>query len=367
MGGSDKMPLWNKLVLSALYQLDPETAHHVAIWTLENGLSGNYAGSDDPILTTTVLGIEFPNPVGLAAGFDKDARAIDGALKLGFGFVEAGTVTPRPQPGNPKPRLFRLDEDQAVINRFGFNSEGLEPFRKRLSQRINKGPRGGIVGANVGKNKLTEDAAADYVAGIEALTPFSHYLVVNLSSPNTPGLRALQAKDPITDLLERTIAARDKMAAGLETKPPLLAKIGPDLSLQDMQDIVDVALATGVDGLIVGNTTIERPEGLASVKCREAGGLSGLPLTELSTACLAQIYSLCGGKIPIIGCGGVANGQDAYAKIRAGASLVQLYSALVFRGLQLVPEVKRELAALLRRDGFVCVADAVGADHRSDT
>jgi len=358
------MRLWNKFALSVLHRLDPETAHHVAIWGLERGLAGDFAGDDDPILATRVFGIEFSNPVGLAAGFDKDARAIDGALKLGFGFVEAGTVTPRPQPGNPKPRLFRLDEDGAVINRFGFNSEGLEVFKGRLARRQARPRSPGIVGANVGKNKLTEDGAADYVTGIEALTPFADYLVVNLSSPNTPGLRALQAKDPITELVQRTIEARDKIAAGSANKPPLLAKIGPDLTTEEMQDIVEAALATGVDGLIVGNTTVTRPEGLASAHRSEAGGLSGRPLRPLSTECLAQIYRLCGGKIPIIGCGGIASGQDAYAKIRAGASLIQLYSALVFQGLQVASDVKRELAALLRRDGFESVSQAVGADHR---
>ena len=360
------MHLWNKLVLAALYRLGPETAHHVAIWGLEHGLAGNFAEDDDPILATSAFGIAFSNPVGLAAGFDKDARAIDGALKLGFGFVEAGTVTPRPQPGNPKPRLYRLDEDEAVINRFGFNSEGLEAFKKRLEQRRTGKASRGIVGANVGKNKLTEDGAADYVLGIEALTPLADYLVVNLSSPNTPGLRALQAKDPIRDLLERTICARDKSAAALDRKPPLLAKVGPDLSAEEMSDIVEVALECGIDGLIVGNTTIARPIGLKSPYRNEAGGLSGRPLEPIATACLAQAYRLCGGRIPIIGCGGVASGQDAYAKIRAGASLVQVYSALVFRGLRLASDIKRDLAALLRRDGFESVAQAVGADCRAD-
>jgi dihydroorotate dehydrogenase len=359
------MRRWNKLILSGLYKFDPETAHHLAIWALEHGFAGNYCQTDDPILATRVFGVDFPNPIGLAAGFDKDARAIKGTLNLGFGFVEAGTVTPQPQPGNPKPRLFRLDEDRAVINRFGFNSEGVSAFRTRLARWRKDTSSRGIVGANVGKNKLTVDGAADYVAGIEALTPLADYLVVNLSSPNTPGLRALQAKDPITDLLERVIRARDNVAAGGGKKPPLLAKIGPDLTSQDIRDIADAALATGVDGLIVGNTTIERPQGLLSAQCFEPGGLSGEPLLELSNACLAQFYRLIEGKIPIIGCGGVASGADAYAKIRAGASLVQLYSALVFGGLQLVSDIKRELAALLHRDGFASVADAVGADYRS--
>lgn len=363
MGVGAKMRLWNKFVLSALYRLDPESAHHLAIWALEHGLAGNRLVADDPILATRVLGIDYSNPVGLAAGFDKDARAINGVLKSGFGFVEAGTVTPLPQPGNSKPRLFRLDEDQAVINRFGFNSEGLEAFRERLARRQNKPNSRGIVGANVGKNRQTEDGAADYVTGIEALTPLADYLVVNLSSPNTPGLRALQAKDPLTDLLRRVIAARDKVVADGVDRPPLLAKVGPDLTSEDMRDVVEAAMETGVDGLIIGNTTIERPEGLVSRYRDEAGGLSGRPLAQLSTDCLAQIYALSGGKIPLIGCGGIASGQDAYNKIRAGASLVQLYSSLVFQGLEVASAVKRELATLLRRDGFASVSEAVGADH----
>jgi dihydroorotate dehydrogenase len=366
MDGRAEMSLWNKLVLSVLYRFDPETAHHLAIWALEHGLAGNFASNDDPILATSVFGMDFSNPIGLAAGFDKDARAMDGALNLGFGFVEAGTVTPLPQPGNPKPRLFRLDEDEAVINRFGFNSEGLVAFKERLERRMTRNASRGIVGANVGKNKLTEDGAADYVIGIEAVTPLADYLVVNLSSPNTPGLRALQAKDPIRDLLERTIGARDKSAVGLNKKPPLLAKVGPDLSAEEMCDIVEVALECGVDGLIVGNTTIARPDGLKSPHRDEAGGLSGRPLEPIATACLAEAYRLCGGKIPIIGCGGVASGEDAYAKIRAGASLVQVYSALVFRGLRLASDIKRELAALLHRDGFESVAQAIGADCRDN-
>lgn len=355
--------MWNSFVRNLLYRFDPETAHHLAIWALEHGLGGQNRAPDDPVLRTSFLGLDFPNPVGLAAGFDKDARAILGTLDLGFGFTEAGTVTPEPQPGNPKPRLFRLDEDEGVINRFGFNSEGLAAFRERLSRYKRSGSVHGIVGANVGKNKTTEDAAADYVRGIEDLTPLADYLVVNLSSPNTPGLRSLQSKEPFFDLLRRVIAMRDAVASSSGKRPPLLAKVGPDLTQADMEDIVAAALETRVDGLIIGNTTVTRPETLKSRWRKEAGGLSGAPLTDLATACLGQIYRLSGGKIPLVGCGGISSGADAYAKIKAGASLVQVYSALVFHGPPLVPKIKRELAALLKRDGYNSVAQAVGVEN----
>ena len=284
-------------------------------------------------------------------------------LALGFGFVEAGTVTPKPQPGNPKPRLFRLDEDEAVINRLGFNSGGVSAFAERLAARRGGAHAPGIVGANVGKNRDTVDGAADYVAGIERLAGLADYLVVNISSPNTPGLRALQARAPIEDLLRRVIAARNRAAPDPKRPPPLLAKVGPDLSPEQLNDIAEVALAVGVDGLIVGNTTIDRPASLKSRQMSEAGGLSGAPLLRPSTECLAQLYRLTKGRIPLIGCGGVASGADAYAKIRAGACLVQVYSALVFQGPGLANRIKSELAALLRADGFEHVGDAVGRDQ----
>jgi dihydroorotate dehydrogenase len=355
--------MWNPLLRRAIYWLEPEQAHHLAIWALEHGLGGNYRGDDDPVLRTSLCGLDFPNPVGLAAGFDKDARAISGSLNLGFGFIEAGTVTPLPQPGNPKPRLFRLDEDEGVINRFGFNSEGLVPFVGRFAKYKKIGSRQGIAGANVGKNKTTEDGAADYVQGIEALAPIADYLVVNLSSPNTPGLRTLQTKSLFLDLLRRVLAKRDEVVASCGRRPPLFAKVGPDLTDEDIEDIVATASETGVDGLIIGNTTVERPDTLRSRWRQEAGGLSGAPLTALANTCLAKLYRASGGRIPIIGCGGIASGADAYARIRAGATLVQIYSALVFHGPPLVSRIKRELAALLKRDGFDSVAQAVGADN----
>jgi dihydroorotate dehydrogenase len=354
------MRLTDRLALSALYTLPPETAHHAALFALEKGLVGQRGEPDDPILATTVFGLKFSNPIGLAAGFDKDARVIDAMLWLGFGFVEAGTVTPKPQPGNPKPRLFRLTEDEALINRLGFNSGGVDAFAQRLIERQQKRHARGIVGANVGKNRDTVDGAADYVAGIERLAGLSDYLVVNLSSPNTPGLRGLQAREPIEDLLRRVLSARNQSAPNPKKRPPLLAKVGPDLSGEQLSDIAEVALAVGVDGLIVGNTTIERPASLKSRDKKEAGGLSGAPLLDASTACLAELYRLTRGKLPLIGCGGVKAGADAYAKIRAGASLVQLYSALIFEGPGLIQRIKYELAQALRADGFVRVSDAVG-------
>ncbi len=349
-----------KLARPALFFLDPERAHGVAIRALKLGLVRALTPrADDPILATNVWNLAFPNPVGLAAGFDKHAEVCDAALALGFGFVEAGTVTPRPQPGNSGQRLYRLTEDEAVINRFGFNSHGMAPFVANLARRR---ARPGIVGANVGKNRDTVDGAADYVAGIEAVGALADYLVVNISSPNTPGLRALQARAQIEDLLARVQEFRRREAAGL--RPPLLVKVGPDLDEGELRDIAQVALTMGVDGLIIGNTTIARPATLKSPERDAPGGLSGKPLFVPSTACLATAYRFTEGRIPIIGCGGIASGADAYAKIRAGACLVQLYSALVFHGPGLVGQIKSELAALLRRDGFASVAEAVGADHK---
>ena len=343
--------------------LDPETAHGAAIWALKHGFVRGGAGPEDPILSTRVWDLAFSNPIGLAAGFDKDAEVIDAMLAFGFGFVEAGTVTPLPQPGNPKPRLFRLDEDEGVINRFGFNSKGLAAFAARLTERRRTGARG-IVGANVGKNRDAADAAGDYVTGIERVCGLADYLVCNISSPNTPGLRSLQVRAQIEELISRVLDARRRAAPEPSRMPPLLVKVGPDLDERQLRDIAEVALASGIDGLIVGNTTVDRPASLRSRHRNEAGGLSGQPLTGTATACLSDMYRFTGGRLLIIGCGGVASAADAYARIRAGASLVQLYSALVFHGPELVGRIKRELAERLRAGGFRTVADAVGADHR---
>lgn len=356
------MRLIDSIALRVLYALPPEAAHHAALYALEHHLVASRDDPDDPVLRTRVWDLNFPSPVGLAAGFDKDARVSDAMLSLGFGFVEAGTVTPRPQAGNPKPRLFRLDEDQAVINRLGFNSGGVDGFTRRLARRKQRGTPG-IVGANVGKNRDTVDAAGDYVTGIGKVAPIADYIVINISSPNTPGLRDLQARAALDDLLRRSIAARNRAVPGAR-KPPLLAKVGPDLTPAQMDGIAEVALATGVNGLIIGNTTVARPPELRSRDRAETGGLSGAPLLKPSTECLAEIYRLTKGRIPLIGCGGIADGASAYAKIRAGASLVQLYSALVFHGPGLVRRIKQELAQLLRKDGWSSVAEAVGCDCR---
>jgi dihydroorotate dehydrogenase len=302
-----------------------------------------------------VWGLDFPNPVGLAPGFDKHAEVPDAMLGLGFGFVEIGGVTPRPQPGNPRPRLFRLSEDGAVINRLGFNSEGLAVVQDRLAMR----QRRGIVGANLGKNKDSTDGADDFVQGAKALWPHVAYLVVNVSSPNTPGLRALQSKAQLADIVQRVRAVLAPHAKA----PPLLLKIAPDVTPEDRRDIAEVAMTGGIAGLIVANTTVARAATLKSPHRKEAGGLSGRPLFEMTTAMLTEMYALTGGKLPLIGSGGISSGADAYAKIRAGASVVQLYSALVFKGPHLVADICRDLAALLRKDGFTSVADAVGVDQ----
>lgn len=344
-----------------LFLLDPERAHRLALAALKRGWAGEQHADDDPLLRCSVWGLRFANPVGLAAGFDKDAEVFDRALALGFGFVEAGSVTPRPQAGNPRPRLFRLQEDDAVINRFGFNSRGLDPFVERLKQRRNAA---GIVGANVGKNKETENAAADYALGIEAVAGLVDYLVCNVSSPNTPGLRALQAREQIAGLIRHVLEVRRRAVKALAHTPPLLVKVGPDLTAAEIDDIAEVALDSGIDGLIVGNTTVDRPAGLRSAYRSETGGLSGRPLLAKANSCLAAMYRATGGKIPIIGCGGIASGADAYSKIKAGASLVQLYSALVFQGPEVVTRVKCELAECLRADGLRSVAEAVGLDAR---
>jgi dihydroorotate dehydrogenase len=356
------MPALLDVAQRLLRLLPPETAHRLTLRALAHlppALAGNPA-PDDPILASRLFGLDFANPLGLAAGFDKNAEVFGPAFRLGFGFVEIGSVTPRPQAGNPRPRLFRLVEDGAVINRMGFNNEGLGAVAARLSHRPAAGSARGILGANLGKNKESADAAADYAAGVRALGPLADYLVINVSSPNTPGLRALQGRAPLEALIAAVRAAR------VGDRPPLLLKIAPDLSEADKQDIAEVAIAGGLDGLIVSNTTIARPPGLRGLAAKEAGGLSGRPLFQPSTSVLADMYRLTGGRLPLIGVGGIASGEDAYAKIRAGASLLQLYTALVYGGPGLVGRIKAGLARCLRGDGFKSLSEAVGADHRSE-
>ncbi|POM60283.1 Dihydroorotate dehydrogenase (fumarate) [Phytophthora palmivora] len=352
---------------------DPETAHKIAVQCARFGLTPKDPEPDPELLQVNAFGLQFPNPLGIAAGFDKDAEAMEGMLDMGFGCVEIGSVTPKPQPGNPKPRVFRLYEDRGVINRYGFNSKGLEHVGARLERYVDSrekrqtpgnGHRAGVLGVNLGKNKLTEDAAADYVLGVHALGKFADYLVVNVSSPNTPGLRTLQGKIQLKNLLVRVIKARNEVAETEKRSIPLLVKIAPDLTEDDKQDIADVALELKLDGLVVSNTTLSRPDTLKGADKAETGGLSGLPVRDLSTKVLGDMYKLTKGQIPLIGVGGVSTGQDAYDKIRAGASLVQMYSCLIYESPLAVPRAKNELAALLRRDGFERVSDAVGAAHK---
>ena len=336
----------------ALRGLDPEDAHGWALRGLKLGL-GPVGGRDDPILATSVAGLSLPNPVGLAPGFDKDAEVFAPMLRAGFGLVECGTVTPRPQAGNPRPRLFRLSEDRAVINRMGFNNRGLEAFAGRLAGR---GP--GIVGANIGANKDSEDRIGDYVTGLRRLWGLASYFTINISSPNTPGLRALQTKAALEELLGRLAEARDSLpAAG---RVPMFLKVAPDLEAGEVETMVEACLAQGLAGIIVSNTTVSRPV-LASKFAAETGGLSGAPLTALSTRVLREFAQVSSGRLELIGVGGLASGADAYARIRAGASAVQLYSALVFEGPGLVAHIKRDLAGRLRADGFASVRAAVGA------
>jgi dihydroorotate dehydrogenase len=348
--------LLHDLAARALRTLDPEVAHELTLAALGAGLGPRPRAAAETILATEFAGLKFAHPVGLAPGFDKDARAADALLRAGFGFVECGTVTPRPQPGNPRPRLFRLPADMAVINRMGFNNQGLEAFAAALAAR----KRGGVVGANVGANKESIDRAADYVAGLRRLWPLADYFTLNVSSPNTPGLRDLQAKAALTDLLGAVAEARTALAAGPGGNRPLFLKVAPDLAPGDVQDIVEAALTFRLDGLIVSNTTIARPASLRGSRRDEAGGLSGAPLFGPSTALLREFHAAAAGRLCLIGVGGISSGRDAYAKIRAGANAVQLYTALVYGGPGLVVRLRRELAALLRSDGFASVAEAVG-------
>ena len=345
---------WQSLT-ALLRRLPPETAHRLSISALKAGLYPR-AKTPDPRLATRLWGKDFATPIGLAAGYDKGAEAPGALLRMGFSFVEIGTVTPKPQPGNPRPRLFRLPVNEAVINRLGFNSEGLDVVAARLKQ-LGKLP--GLLGVNVGKNRDSEDAAADYVAGAKRLAPFADYVVINVSSPNTPGLRELQRREALADLIGKVRAALPDPA------PPLVVKIAPDLNKDERADIAAVVLHSHVDGVIIGNTTLRRPPYLRGRHRAEAGGLSGRPLFDLSTEVLADLYQRTNGMVPLIGAGGVSSGADAYAKIRAGASLVQLYTGLVYGGPRLAAAIAAELAQLLARDGFAHVGDAVGAAHRS--
>jgi len=373
--------------------VDAESAHRLAVAALAARVAPKETRLDAPELSTTLFGRHLSNPLGLAAGFDKGAEAIPALFGLGFGLVEVGSITPKPQDGNPKPRVFRLTEHRAIINRYGFNSDGCAAAARRLAtfraenslatattagattttttSSTSTSTSSSLLGVNLGKNKLSTDSAADYAAGTEALAFFADYLVINVSSPNTPGLRGLQESAELTKLVR---AVKDTLRTlekdrGVQwvngCPPPVVVKLAPDLNGEEIRNIARAAMRSGVDGLIVSNTTVSRPGGIADhERASEAGGLSGPPLMDLSTQTLREVYRATGGKIPIIGVGGVSSGRDAYRKIRAGASVVQLYTAFAYEGPALVPAIKEELAACLRSDGYESVADAVGADYR---
>jgi dihydroorotate dehydrogenase len=349
--------------LPLLRWFDPEDAHRMAIQGLKL-LPPSRPRPDDAKLAVRAFGLNFPNPIGMAAGFDKSAEAPDALLRLGFGFVEIGTVTPKPQTGNPRPRLFRLERDEAVINRMGFNNDGAEVVLRRLAARAHLS---GIVGVNVGANKDSADRVADYVRLIETFAPVASYFTVNVSSPNTPGLRNLQQAAALDELLAKVIDARERVRQNAGDSPVLL-KIAPDLSLAELDDVVQIARSRRVDGMIVANTTIGRPSTLREqARAREQGGLSGRPLFRLSTRMVAETYVRAEGAFPLIGVGGIDSGGAALTKIRAGASLIQLYSSLIYKGLGLVDAIKNDLSSTLLRTGRDSLSEIVGADAATIT
>ncbi len=349
------MTLLGDIGLRAVRALDPERAHAVALRGLRAGLVPQWNDALPGVLHTNVLGFDLAHPLGLAAGFDKNAEAVVPLLKCGLSFVEVGAVTPRAQYGNAKPRLFRLSEDEAAINRFGFNNDGVEAVRERLFLRAH--PARGPIGVNLGANKTSTDRTADYVTVLTRLADCADFFTINVSSPNTKGLRDLQERAALHELIAAVMAARDAHAG----KKPVMLKLAPDLSPEQLVDVVEVCMDRGIDAIVATNTTLDR-SGLRSDHRDETGGLSGQPLFEKSTAILRHIAEITEGKTPLVGVGGVASAEQAYAKIRAGASLVQLYTALSYHGMDLVPRIVKGLAKLLERDGFTTIADAVGAD-----
>jgi dihydroorotate dehydrogenase len=347
------------LAKPVLHALDAETAHQVTIRALAMMPAGP-PPEDDTSLSIEVLGRRFPNPVGLAAGFDKQCEVPDQLLALGFGFVELGGVVPKPQPGNPRPRVFRLTADEAVINRFGLNSDGLDVARQRLSKRVG---RAGLVGVNIGANKDSSDRVADYVACVQGLSGVADFLTVNVSSPNTPGLRDLQGEAFLDDLLARCIEARDTADQGRIPNTAIVLKIAPDITLDQLDAIVATALRRNIDGLIVSNTTIARPQTLRETAlAKETGGLSGKPLFESSTRLLAETYLRVDNRVPLVGVGGIDSAEAAWTKIRAGASLLQFYSAMIYKGPGLVNEIKQGLVGRIRTGGIASLRDVVGRD-----
>ena len=347
------MTAYERFGMWVLHRFDPETAHRLSLAALKAGVAPMPGLYTSPALETTVAGMRMPNPLGLAAGYDKNAEVIDALVRAGFGHIEVGAITPRPQPGNPKPRLFRLYRDEAIINRMGFNNNGMEAAARRLSRRTHAHPV--PVGLNLGANKDSDDRAGDYVKVFGACGAHVDFVTVNVSSPNTERLRDLQGPVALKALLERVLERREAM----DKYVPVLLKIAPDLNDDELEAIVDVARSVRLDGIVATNTTIQR-KGLRDGNRKEQGGLSGRPLFEKSTRVLAKLSALTQGHLPLIGVGGVASAADAYAKITAGASAVQIYTALIFHGLSLVDEIVRGLEVLLARDGYAHVADAVG-------
>lgn len=357
-----------KAIRPFIFLLSPELAHRLTLKALKYAPRFLMPKPTklSPTLESVLWGRVFPSPVGLAAGFDKNAESLSGLFHLGFGFVEAGTVTVKPQAGNPRPRIFRCPEHNAVINRMGFPNAGVAVFKENIRKFLEQKPRpNGVLGLNIGMNKDQTDAAKDYTALIRSLAPMADYLTINISSPNTPGLRNLQEKGPLSELLTAVMVER-KESCG-DHPPPLLIKLAPDLNDQQLSDIADVLLAHKVDGVILTNTTLDRPAFLPEKFRGEKGGLSGNPLTQKSTDIIRRFYALTKGQIPIIGAGGIGSATDAYAKIRAGASLVQIYSNLIFHGPALVATINEGLTDLLSRDGYKSIAEAVGADHKNIT
>ncbi len=345
-----------QLARPALFALQPEDAHEATLKALEAGLYPRTYGSDDPALSQLVMGLSFPNPVGIAAGYDKDARVPDAVLGLGCGFAEVGTVTPKPQDGNLAPRVFRLVADNGLINRLGFNNGGHAAALKRLQARRH---RGGIVGVNIGANKDSVDRAADYVEGLTVFNSVASYFAVNISSPNTPGLRDLQAPAALDDLLGKVFAARSKLVAAGSPRRPIVVKIAPDISEADIGPVCDRLRAHNVDAIAVSNTTLAR-DGLTSSQATEAGGLSGRPLFSRSTAMLARVYQQTNGQIPIIGIGGIDSPETALAKIEAGASLLQIYTGLIYQGPGLIGQIKQHLSHAVRRSNAANIAALTG-------
>jgi len=359
------------LIRPLLFRLDAETAHNIALKALHYGLAPRKKISEknNSLLSQKIWDIPFNNPVGMAAGFDKNAQVIAPLARQGFGFVEAGTVTPKPQKGNPKPRLFRLEEDEAIINRFGFNNAGSTPFLERLNKwknkRTNPRYRQCVLGANIGKNKSSPNTPDDYLTLLREVYGLCDYITVNISSPNTPGLREMQSEDALDALLKALMKLRDELRDSWQLHTPLLVKIAPDNDDEALNKIAQLALLHKIDGLIISNTTIGLRADLKNqTLANEPGGLSGKPLLDLSTNALSKMHNFTGGEIPLIGVGGISNGDDAYQKIKAGASLIQIYSTIIYQGFSVIDEINNTICSNLQADGFSNISQAIGADHR---